>query len=296
MPVYICSMFTIENQILKATIQAKGAELTSLCNKQTALEYMWNGDPAVWPRHSPVLFPIVGQLKNNTYFHHGKSYQLPRHGFARDRQFIMEEQQADSVIFLLENDEISAAVYPFSFQFRIKYTLYENTLAITYDVVNTGKDAMYFSIGAHPAFKVPLDNGLQYTDYYLEFEKPETSPRWPISAEGTIQKNEQPYLNNATKLALSKELFLQDALVFKNLASDYISLKTVKSAHGVQVFFPGFPYMGIWAAKNADFVCIEPWCGIADSVDGDQQLMHKEGINRLQPQEHFDRSWTVAVF
>lgn len=296
MPGYICPMFTIENQWLKVMVQAKGAELTSLYHKQTALQYMWNGDPAFWAKHSPILFPIVGTLKNNSYIHKGKTYNLPRHGFARDKQFAIEEQLPDSITFLLRDDESTAAVFPFCFHFRIKYTLYENTLAVAYDVENMGEDDMYFSIGAHPAFKVPIEEGLHYTDYYLEFEKAESSPRWPISPDGLIQKDAQPFFNHTTKLELSKPLFERDALVFKHLASAHISLKTDKSPHGLQMFFPGFPYMGIWAAKNADFVCIEPWCGIADSVDADQQLEHKEGINKLQPNDHFNRSWIVAVF
>jgi galactose mutarotase-like enzyme len=289
-------MFTIENELIKAGIQAKGAELAGLYNKSTGLEYIWGADPAFWAKHSPVLFPIVGTLKNNTYFHQGKSYSLSRHGFARDQQFVVEDQQDDSITFLLNDDAASREVFPFSFQFRMKYTVYENSLAVAYEVKNTGEEDMYFSLGAHPAFKVPLVNGLEYTDYYLAFDKTETSPRWPISSEGLIREDAQPFLNKASKLSLSKALFQQDALVFKNLASSTISLKSDRSPHGLDLFFPGFPFMGIWAAKNADFVCIEPWCGIADSVSTSQQLTEKEGINRLQPGEAFNRTWTVTVF
>ena len=289
-------MFTIENQLLKAVIQAKGAELTSLVDKSTGLEYIWNGDPAFWAKHSPVLFPIVGQLKSNTYIHNGQSYQLPRHGFARERQFVVEEQQADSITFLLSDDEETKNVYPFSFEFRIKYTVVDNALAVAYEVKNLGEDDMYFSIGAHPAFKVPLENGLNYTDYYLAFDKTETAPRWIVSPDGLIENSSQPLLNNSSKLPLTKELFYKDAVVFKNLASSTISLKSDSASHGLKLFFPGFPFMGIWAAKNADFVCIEPWCGIADSVGTSQQLSQKEGINRLQTGEDFNRTWTVTIF
>lgn len=289
-------MFTIENQLVKATVQAKGAELTSLVNKSTGMEYIWNANPAVWSRHAPVLFPIVGTLKNDTYLHKGRSYHLPRHGFARDRQFIVEEHSADAITFLLSCDAETKKVFPFEFEFRIKYTLADNALATAYEVINTGEEDMFFSIGAHPAFTVPLEEGLAYTDYYLAFDKPETAPRWPISPEGLIEKKAQPFLNNTTRLPLSKELFQRDALVFKNLASSVITLKTDRSPHGLQMDFPGFPFMGIWAAKNADFVCIEPWCGIADSVEASQQLSEKEGINRLQPADTFNRTFTISVF
>jgi galactose mutarotase-like enzyme len=289
-------MFTIENQFVKATVQAKGAELTSLIHKATGLDYMWNGDPDFWAKHSPVLFPIVGTLKDNTYFHNGQSYQLPRHGFARERQFAVENTDTDSITFLLKDDPASKKVFPFEYEFRIKYTVAENGLAAAYEVKNTGKEDLYFSVGAHPAFRVPLEPGLDYTDYYLAFEKAETAPRWIVSPKGLIDIKSEPLLDNSSKLPLKKELFYRDAVVLKNLHSSIISLKTDKGKHGLTMDCPGFPYFGFWAAKNADFVCIEPWCGIADSVDTNQQLDQKEGINKLQPGDTFDRTWTVTVF
>lgn len=289
-------MVTIENQSVRAVINPKGAELTSLFNKSTGLEYMWSGDPAFWPKHSPVLFPIVGTLKSNTYFYRGKSYNLPRHGFARERPFTVETSAIDHAVFLLRDDEQSKSVYPFSFEFRIRYSVSDNALAVTYDVKNTGDEELYFSVGAHPAFKVPIVDGPGYTDYYLSFDKKETAPRWLISAEGTIDTDSEALLNDTRQLPLKKELFLRDAVVLKNLQSPGVTLKSDRSPHGLRMDFPGFPYMGIWAAKNADFVCLEPWCGIADSVNASQQLTEKEGINRLQPSEGFSRTWTVRVF
>lgn len=289
-------MVTIENQSVKAVINPKGAELTSLFNKSTALEYMWSGDPAFWAKHSPVLFPIVGALKNNIYFHNGKMYTMSRHGFARERQFVVEETGADYATFLLRDDEASHTVFPFAFEFRIKYSVTENALAAAYDVKNTGREDLYFSLGAHPAFKVPVVDGLTYTDYYLSFNKKENAPRWLIAKDGLIDIASEPLLENADKLPLKKELFLRDAVVFKHLSSSIITLTSDRSAHGLQMDFPGFPFMGIWAAKNADFVCLEPWCGIADSVNASQQLTEKEGINRLYPADEFSRTWTVRVF
>lgn len=288
-------MFTIENQLLKATINAKGAELSGLVGKSTGVEYMWSGDPAFWGKHSPILFPIVGTLKNNTYFHNGKSYNLPRHGFARDRQFAVKEQKEDEIIFLLRDDEESKKVFPFSFELYVHYVLDENGLGVAYLIKNTGREDLYFSIGAHPAFAIPLEKDLAYSDYYLFFEKKEAAPRWPISPDGLIENESQPFLHS-NKLPLSKELFAKDAIVFKHLHSSIITLKSDKGKHGLTMDYPGFPYMGIWAAKNADFVCIEPWCGIADSVDASQQLSEKEGINKLPPGDELTATWTVTVF
>jgi galactose mutarotase-like enzyme len=137
---------------------------------------------------------------------------------------------------------------------------------------------------------------LDYTNYYLSFNKKETAPRWLIAKDGLIDTAAEPLLENSDKLPLKKELFLRDAVVFKHLSSSIITLKSDRSAHGLQMDFPGFPFMGIWAAKNADFVCIEPWCGIADGVNASQQLTEKEGINRLLPADEFSRTWTVRVF
>lgn len=288
-------MFTIENQQIKAVINAKGAELIQLFHKEHELNYLWKGDPAVWGKHSPVLFPIVGNLKNNTYFYNDQSYQLPRHGFARDKQFAVEEQTADTITFLLRNDAENFTIYPFVFEFRIRYSLFENSLAVAYEVVNAGKEVMYFSVGAHPAFALPLVPGTAYTDYYLEFNQPETAPRWPISPEGLIEQTPLPLLENTKRLNLSKNLFQKDALVLKGMASSIVTLGSDKTPHGFRFDYPGFPFLGIWAAKNADFVCIEPWCGIADSVNTNQQLPDKEGINKLVAGELFTRTWTVTL-
>jgi len=289
-------MFTIENQQLKVIVSPKGAELQSIFNKTFQLEYMWNGDPAFWAKHSPVLFPIVGTLKDDTYKFGNRSYQLSRHGFAREMDFELKDQRTDSIGFLLESNEKTLAQYPFKFEFLITYALQENQLKTIYSVRNTGDENLFFSVGGHPAFKLPLVDRTTYDDYYLEFNKDETLPRWLISPKGLLETKSSPLLENARTLPLKKELFFQDAIVFKHPASSSVSLKTKKTNHGLQFDFDGFPFLGIWAAKNADFVCIEPWCGIADSVDTDQDFTHKEGINRLEKNGRFERSWTVRLF
>lgn len=289
-------MTLIENDILKVSIKTKGAELDSIYNKETNLEYMWGGDPAFWGKKSPVLFPVVGTLKNDIYYYNHKEYSLSRHGFAREMDFMVTAQTSSSAQFTLQSNEITFSKYPFSFRFDVIYSLKADKLVVNYKITNTGNDRLYFSVGGHPAFKVPLVNDTVYNDYYLEFNKPETAGRWPISKDGLIESSPAPFLNNKNRLSLSKELFYNDALVFKNLVSDKISLRSEKITNGLEFDFAGFPYLGIWAAKNADFVCIEPWCGIADSVTSDQQIVDKEGINKLAVKEIFERSWSVRTF
>jgi len=288
--------YTIQNEILAVSIKQKGAELFSVIHKQNNLEYMWSGDPAFWGKTSPVLFPIVGALRQNTYLFHAIRYSLNRHGFARDVDFEVEKRAKDSIIFLLRSSAESIQRYPFLFELRMTYTLEDNILHLTYDVKNMGNDNMYFSLGAHPAFKVPLVNGSSYGDHYLEFNKTENAPRWPISSEGLIEKEAVPLLQDTNTLPLTKSLFENDALVLKALKSNIVSLRSHRHGHGLEFDFTGFPFLGIWAAKEADFVCIEPWCGIADSVGHDQQLTSKEGIEHLESGERWSRCWSATFF
>jgi len=182
-------------------------------------------------------------------------------------------------------------------KFRVSYQLHENSLKTTYHILNTSDHDIYFSVAGIRHLNYLLQKEPHIVIINLEFDKNENlGLRWPISAGGLIEKNPIPFLENTKILPLNKELFLQDALVFKHPASSSVSLRSKKTTHGLNFDFPGFPYLGIWAAKNADFVCIEPWCGIADSVDADQQLIHKEGIIQLETGKEFERSWEVRLF
>src|SRR5688500_263043 len=178
----------LENDRLIVTIGQKGAELKSVVSKHTRLEYMWSGDPAFWGKTSPILFPIVGTLKNDAYFFNGKSYHMTRHGFARDHSFEISQSEKDSMVFSLTSTDSSYEKYPFHFLLQVRYKLINDALEVSYVVQNNGKDPMYFSIGGHPAFKVPLVPGTKYEDYYFEFSQNEDLMRWPIDAQGLIEE------------------------------------------------------------------------------------------------------------
>lgn len=289
-------MFILENEILKVEIASKGAELQSILNAVTGIEYLWNGNPAFWSKRSPVLFPIVGSLKNNTYFYQGKSYQLSRHGFARDMEFEVEKQNQKEITLLLRSNVETKKNYPFDFEFRIKYQILGDELSTEYLITNTGKGLLIFSVGGHPAFRLPLTTDTNFDDYYLKFEETENLSRWPISNDGLIQTQPVPILADTNRLNLKKSLFYQDALVFKYPASSDISLISGKTRHGILFQMGEFPFLGIWSSKDADFICLEPWCGIADSVTSDQQLEHKEGMEKTAPGKVFSRQWRVKFF
>ncbi|HNP23580.1 MAG TPA: aldose 1-epimerase family protein [Panacibacter sp.] len=290
------NIFSIQNELLHVSVAAKGAELQSLIHKKFGIEYMWSGDPKFWGKKSPVLFPVVGGLKQNHYTYNNIQYELGRHGFARDMDFDIAEQTENSLTFTLVSNAATEKLYPFPFQFSVKYSLDNTKLHVNYTVKNTGEDVMYFSVGAHPAFRVPLVENTTFNDYYLEFDHAENKGRWPLSPDGQIENFVLPCLENTNLLPLRKQLFYEDALVFKKLSSTSIAIKSNKTTHGLKLSFPHFPYMGIWNAKDADFVCIEPWCGIADHVNASGVISEKEGINKLQPEHVFNRIWTVDLF
>jgi galactose mutarotase-like enzyme len=287
-------MITLQNKTFRAAIATKGAELQSLINTTTNLQYMWSGDAAYWGKYSPVLFPIVGGLKNDTYYHEGKAYTLPRHGFAREREFTAQQISDAEVLFTLTDDDSSRAVYPFAFELGLRYRLQQNSLHCSYEVYNPAAGELLFSVGAHPAFAVPLTGDTVYTDYYLQFNAAENLQRFKLD-NGLIAAPEALPISNG-RLPLQQSLFYQDAIVLKHMQSNSITIGCTKNSHGLNFKFDDFPFFGIWAAKDAPFVCLEPWCGIADSVHTDQQLINKEGIIRLAANTHWLRQWQVECF
>ncbi|HEX8460248.1 MAG TPA: aldose 1-epimerase family protein [Segetibacter sp.] len=288
-------MYSISSNVIKVDISSKGAELQSIHHIQNQMEYLWQAGPE-WPKKSPVLFPIIGELKDKKYSYNGKEYNLSRHGFARETEFSVKEQTNNSITFTTQSNEQTLLVYPFDFVFSVKYTATDNILTVTYIVENTGNDVMYFSVGGHPAFKVPIAEGTIYEDYELVFDEPETTGRWPLTPEGLVKDTPTPLLQNETTLPLKKDLFTADAIVFKQLKSTSVSIKSAKTEHGLTVSFPDFPYLGIWETKGGDYVCIEPWCGIADNANVSGKLEEKEGINTLEAQATFKAAFTVKFF
>lgn len=288
-------MITIENEYIRADFAAKGAELQSLKSKKHNLEYMWSGNPDFWGKYSPVLFPVVGALKDGSYSFEGSEYKLPRHGFARDREFDVEQLNPTEVVFILKHDSDTLKIYPFEFELRLQYKISGAELTCTYIVLNPADKNLLFSIGSHPAFATPVEGGLKYEDYFLQFNKDSNLSYHKIDKDLIDNDTVTIPLKNKI-LPLRHELFYDDALVFKTLKSDYISLRNTGNEHGIDFRFEGFPYFGIWAAKDADFVCLEAWCGVADGTDHNQELSDKEGIVTLAPNSRWERSWSVTCF
>lgn len=284
---------TIENDWLKASIAEHGAELTSLMGKSTGIEYIWQADPNHWARHAPILFPFVGKLKDDQYNYQGKSYQMGQHGFARDRQFMVSDKIATSLKLTLTSDAESRAVYPFDFELIVEYTLSENQIKVSYQVLNPADDPLYFSIGGHPAFNCPLESGKERSNYHLKFNSAEDTEVHYLT-DGLFAGVTEPFEGDV--LTLPENRFDRDALVFKSLDSSCISLVDDNQKTWLSFDFEGFPYLGIWSKnRTSPFVCIEPWFGIADQVNHDGDITKKEGIIRLEGSEKFECEYAISV-
>jgi galactose mutarotase-like enzyme len=283
----------IKSDLLTATINDKGAELTSLKGPD-GTEYLWQAKKEVWPRHAPVLFPIVGRLKNNKYFYEGNEYELGQHGFARDMKFHRETASGNSCSYRLSSSDETLKNYPFEFILQISYTLTGNTLQTEYIVHNPAAHTLIASIGAHPGFRCPLGQDENYDDYYLEFER-DTLMQTPLENGLRAGKTHELKLKSR-KLKLTTELFDNDALVFENSQINTVSLKSVRSSRSVKLNCKGWPYFGVWAKKgNHEFICLEPWYGITDNANTTGELPHKDGMHFIEGGEDFKCAFSVTL-
>ncbi|WP_346355330.1 aldose 1-epimerase family protein [Azotosporobacter soli] len=285
---------TLKNDFITASLDSLGAELTSLRLNEDGSEYLWQADAAHWGRHAPVLFPIVGRLRDNRCRIAGESYAMTQHGFARDMEFSVVEQSPDAVTYCLKADAATLKKYPYHFALCIEYRLCVNAINVAYRVENKMDTEMFFSIGAHPAFNCPLVSGETFADYYLEFEKMETIGNYLLE-HGLLRLETKPLLKNEAVIGLNYPLFANDALVFKGLQSRVVSLKSRKSDKSVKVMFEGFPYLGIWSKEAAPFICLEPWYGVADLADEERAFEKKEGMQKLAAHETFRAAYRIEI-
>lgn len=278
----------IQNNHLKAVINHKGAELSELA--KDGKNYIWTIDPKFWNKTSPVLFPIVGGLKEDKFEFEGREYQLPRHGFAREQEFELISKTEESAVFSLKFNAESLKIYPFQFELQIEYKLKDNALFVSYHVKNHGEKTMYFSVGAHPAFAVEG----KFSEYSLEFDNNKPLTTYKLG-DGVFSGKTEKVELTGRELPLDYGIFAKDALVLKNSATENLTLK--KDGKPVlSVHFPKFPYLGIWTVADAPYICIEPWLGIADNFDTSGRLEEKEGINSLDSRQSFSASWSVVVY
>ncbi len=285
---------TLDDGSLRLIVDRLGAEMRSLRSADSPVEYLWQGDPAFWDRRAPHLFPIVGRLKGDSFVRGGKTYTLGQHGFARDREFAVEGRTATSATFVLHDDAGTRSLYPFRFRLTVTYRLAGGGVEIAYEVANVSGDGMPFSLGAHPGFRCPLTGGERLQEYVVEFEHAETANRYPVEG-GLVSRRGEPCLNGENAIPLGPRTFEAGALVFKELVSRRARLVSRRSGRGVEVGFEGFPHFGVWSKPGAPFVCLEPWCGVADPQDASGPLEDKEAIVRLPPGATFARTLAIRL-
>lgn len=288
-------MYYLENDLLKIAFRERCGELASIFDKKNEIEFMWQADPNVWTWSAPILFPIVGGLKNDTLHVNGASYAMARHGFFRNSIPEVEEHSNRHIVFLLKSSSETKAVYPYDFECRIRFELNDKSLSQRYIVTNTDTTSLYFALGGHPAFRIPFFENENYSDYFIEFEKSEYLETSLLNKEGLFSGETQAVLLSGNKIPLSHSLFENDALVFKAIESRSVRVGSANHNHSIEVSFPNFPYLGLWAKPNADFLCVEPWIGCADSENGHKDISEKEMMQDIGPGETFSAEFMISI-
>jgi galactose mutarotase-like enzyme len=284
---------TIRSTGLSATINPLGAQL-SMLRDAADRELQWQGDPAVWVGRAPLLFPIVGMLVNGQYRTGGRSFALPRHGFARGRRFALGAAGPSSATFRLTADAQSLSVYPFQFELDVDFAVEDASLAVTSWIRNRGERDMPASLGYHPAFAWPLPYGENRAAHFIEFEDQEPAPIRRLDGNGLLlpQRFATPVAN--ARLTLRDDLFAADALIFDQLVSRSVTYGSDVGPR-IAVSFPGVPYLGIWSKPGANFICIEPWHGVTDPQGFNGELQDKPGSLIVAPGEAVAVGMTITL-
>lgn len=278
------------------TVDTLGAELKSYQNV-SGKEFVWDSNPDFWPRSSPLLFPSIGNLRNNKTFINGTEYEIPKHGFIRDMDMEYEMETDNRISFFCQYNEDTLKCYPFRFHFRQTYELEGPLLRITYLITNADDKEMYYHLGAHPGFMCPLEEGENFSDYLLKFPYKETcdSPVYDLQNMQFDPVNTIRYLENDDTLKLDYSLFQIDALVFPHMKSRSVMLLNPSTGKGIQVDYPDFSTIAFWtpAHVQAPFLCIEPWNGAAIFADEDDNFINKRDIQTLKAGE--SKSYELSI-
>lgn len=289
-------MQTLENEFIRVQIKEKGAELCSLYDKRDHIEHIWQADPAFWPWHAPMLFPIIGVSEHDELRIEGKKYPMAKHGFARHAIFTIKESTETTCVFSLNFSEESLAIYPYKFELQVGYALIDTELCITYTIKNLDNQMIYFSIGGHPAIAIAYKENESIEDYSIVFEHAETLSRHHINkADGMFTGEQSLVLQDESIIPITTNMFEKDAYIFKNLSNRSLHISSKNHCKKVKVSFPDFNYLGIWAIPGANYVCIEPWLGCADTKGQLIDFQNKEGIIRLDKQAIFNCSYSIQI-
>lgn len=288
------ALFQIGNEQITLQVDSMGAELKSLKKTDTGVEYMWNGNPTFWKHTSPILFPLVGGLRNGQFVHNNQTYLMGQHGFARDMEFCLKSQTNQEIWFSLESNEETLAKYPYAFLLELGYELQEKEVIVKWRVKNPSEKTMYFSIGGHPAFCCPMAEGERQSDYRIWFDAPKVVSS--AIKDGLVSGEKVEYPLQDGCLWITEHLFDQDALVIEDHQAHQVALVKPDGSHYLTVSFDA-PLFGVWSppGKQAPFVCIEPWYGRCDGAYFTGTWEEREWERQLAAGESFKASYRITV-
>ena len=288
--------YTVENEFLRVEVDSLGAELASVVDKASGAEMLWQGDPAVWPRRAPVLFPYCGKLVNGGYTAKGRRYDGGQHGFARDMEHEFLGCEGTSLRFRLASSDKTRALFPFDFVLESTYTLDGRTLHHTLAVTNPGEEVLRFGIGYHPGFNLPFDEKHTTADYELRFDTPQT----PVVQEtegGYLNGHTHPMMENSAVIPMNDRMFDNDSICMGNLSAKTLCLVEKDTGRRISFGIEGYPYTLIWSAvgdPTLRFLCVEPWCSLQDRADASGNWEEKPCAAALAPGEHWSTDLAIT--
>lgn len=294
-------LHTIKNEKICVQIDSVGAQLMSIKDK-CGHEYIWQRNPKVWAKSAPILFPVVGRSRDGILNIYGKDYNMPCHGFVKERELEVIERKENEITLVLNPDEETKASYPYDFEFRIIFKAKDNRLTVSNIIINNDKKIMYCGCGGHPAFNLKLNEDDKFEDWFIEFEYDE--PLWANDIDldtveiSSDKKHEIKRDKNIVKL--KRNLFDEDAMIFEELKSKSVKIKSEKHNNGAAVYFYDYPTLGIWSkgreVVDADYVCIEPWQSMGFRSDEGHKIEEKYQILKICPGEHKAFNYCIEVF
>ncbi len=278
--------------LFSAAIDTAGAELKSFYNAESDDEIIWQRDAEIWSGSAPILFPVIGRMRDGKYIRDGKTWEMPKHGLVKKQNWEVVEQGQHRVVMRTAANDFTRQYYQDDFTLDVEFKIAGRALEVNYTITNNGSEPMLFSIGSHPAISLPME-GTKLTDYVIEFNHAESGTIRRLTPTGLLSAKPEKELDGLTEIPLTRELFAKDALFLTGLASNCITVANNKTRRRIAVKTGGAPDLGIWAFPGAEYVCIEPWFGYDDPEDHDGVFEHKPGIVMLEPGKVFTTGYEI---
>ncbi len=289
-------IYTIKNDKIEVSVEDLGAQMRSI-KDATGKEYLWQGDEKYWNGSAPNLFPYIARLTEGKYILKGRTYEMPKHGFLRNSVLKLKEKTQTQMVFSLTDSEETYKMYPYHFEIKVKYELFENELKVSYNVANKDKKVMYFGVGGHPGFQVPVEKELFFEDYFIEFAKGTDMKRVGMSEDCFVTGKDEAFpLEENRRLYLHHNLFDDDAIILKDAPSKVV-LASEKGSARIEMETSHLEYLGIWhkPASDAPYVCIEPWSSLPSKKDIIEDLEKQDNLVSLKPDGYYTGFFKVKI-